>query len=242
MLIQYFSDLHLEWFKKGIQKFLQLFLHPQAPVLVLAGDIGNPFDPLYAEFLYCVSVKFQKVFLVSGNHEYYGHTVDEADSCICNVVHTFPNVSYLNNSSEDYEGYRFVGSTFWSYVTDDDLLTNDFLKIKGMTTSAYNDLHQKARQFVLAEQKNAKDKKLVVITHHLPSSRLVDPIYAHSPFQHCFSSASDDLISRPVVCWFYGHTHRRRTDQINGVSFYCNPVGYPGENTTVTLNICAQLD
>jgi hypothetical protein len=42
-----------------------------------------------------------------------------------------------------------------------------------------------------------------------------------------------------IKAWIYGHTHKART----GPRFFCNPLGYPGENThlnavgSVTLKI-----
>ena len=42
---QFASDLHLE---KGFQN---RFINPKAPILILVGDIGNPFDISYKKFL-----------------------------------------------------------------------------------------------------------------------------------------------------------------------------------------------
>jgi len=35
-----------------------------------------------------------------------------------------------------------------------------------------------------------------------------------------------------IKAWIYGHTHSPRP----GPRFYCNPIGYPGENLSVTYN------
>ena len=73
MKIQYLSDLHLELM--STHKFSKLCekIIPKCDILVLAGDIGDPLhhNDRYKFFLHSMSKKFKKVFLVSGNHEYY---------------------------------------------------------------------------------------------------------------------------------------------------------------------------
>ena len=36
-----------------------------------------------------------------------------------------------------------------------------------------------------------------------------------------------------IRAWIYGHTHTSDVREIDGVKFYCNPVGYKGENHAV---------
>ena len=48
-------------------------------------------------------------------------------------------ISFLNYSYEDYEGYRFVGVTLWSKITNQNYLGNDFNVIKGMNIELYNE-------------------------------------------------------------------------------------------------------
>ena len=62
-LLQYSSDLHLE---KGFKRII----YPSKPYLVLAGDIGYPDDITYKNFLFEMSFLFDKVFVISGNHEF----------------------------------------------------------------------------------------------------------------------------------------------------------------------------
>jgi len=241
MKIQYFSDLHLELFRKKNLKFLDLFLKPCAPILVLAGDIGNPFDVIYESFLCRVSKDFDKVFLVTGNHEYYKNDLSLTEEKIKEIIVNLKNVSFLNNSYEDYLGYRFVGTTLWSKITNPDFLTNDFNQIKNLTIKKYNELHNSSQEFLLQTLKT--DKKVIVVTHHLPSHSLTHPKYKNDyNYQQCFSSSTDDIIKIPIVCWFYGHTHKPMLMTINGVMMCCNPIGYPGENVHFNLNKYVNLD
>ncbi len=66
--IQLASDLHLE--KNSNIPFDQL-IKPSAPWLALCGDIGYCEQEIYQNFIKWVSTKFEKVFVIAGNHEYY---------------------------------------------------------------------------------------------------------------------------------------------------------------------------
>jgi predicted MPP superfamily phosphohydrolase len=238
MKIQYFSDIHLEFLKKQNTKFCD-YIIPHAPVLVLAGDIGYPFQPLYTKFLSTISKKFKKIFLITGNHEYYKTLgIDETNKKIKEIIteNRLDNISFLNNSYEDYQGYRFVGSTLWSKISDNKYLINDFTEIKNLSVEKYNILHAECRKFITHSIET--EKPVIMITHHLPSHSLTHLNYIkYSYYQQCFSSSCDDLIRKPVVCWFYGHTHMPMVRTINGVQILCNPIGYPGENVNFDFNV-----
>ncbi len=61
---QLISDLHLE-----MGSYFNL--KAKAPYLLLVGDIGYPESQIYKDFLKQYSKKFDKIFYISGNHEYY---------------------------------------------------------------------------------------------------------------------------------------------------------------------------
>lgn len=67
--LQYASDLHLEMLKTIPDNLIV----PSAPYLALLGDIASPFKPHYYNFLAQMSQQFRMVFIIAGNHEYYGH-------------------------------------------------------------------------------------------------------------------------------------------------------------------------
>ena len=73
--IQYLSDIHLETHTNdtSISLFEQI-LKPSAPYLALCGDIGYPGAQLYEPFLKYCSEKFEHIFYIPGNHEYYNDT------------------------------------------------------------------------------------------------------------------------------------------------------------------------
>lgn len=244
MRIQYFSDLHLEHLKiRTMSAWIDSVMGVKAPVLLLCGDIGDPGHPSsYEDFLSHMSVRFQKVFLLRGNHECYNRTPSTADDCIHKICSRYPNISFLQNSFEDYGGYRFAGTTLWSHVSDPLHVNNDFYMIRDMSIDSHNRLHHDAKDFIRSTLATSP-LPIIMMTHHLPSHRLTDPFYSRfSSYQQCYSSDCDDLIRFPIHSWFYGHTHRPRISIINGIRTFCNPIGYIGENSYADFERIVDLD
>jgi len=240
--IQYLSDIHTEFVgAHGIEAAIMRIV-PKAPVLVLAGDIGVIGSDEYAHFLTTVSQKFDHTFFIHGNHEYYRGTaigIKYKNAVAFSKKLETPRLHFLHNSTYDLDNrWRFIGTTLWSHIESREHLINDFEAIPWMFPEYYNYLHKKSRTFVQnATKKAVEDNKIpIVITHHLPSYRLVAPKYrAYSKFNQCFASHSDDLIDVSIAAWIYGHTHTpSETVWSNGkTQVVCNPVGYPGERTDV---------
>jgi predicted phosphodiesterase len=243
MLIQYVSDIHLEFMTK-VPK-----IKVMADILCLAGDIGYPFSGIYKDFLISMNKTFKKIFLIAGNHEYYmmgkntNRSMDEINTMIVQLIkiHNLTNVSFLNNSSELYNDYLFVGTTLWTKISsmnmNDIAQMNDFRMIKTVSNGsllsydAYNLLHIKNRNFIentLAT--NINKNKIIMITHHLPSFKLIAEEYQYSDINCFYASECDKFFVEPIVAWIYGHTHTPNTTVINGIQFVCNPKGYPTEN------------
>lgn len=234
MLIQYFSDLHLEFYKKFDFNSIDV----KAPNLVLAGDIGHPHEPIYEEFFQNMSQKFEKIFYVAGNHTYYNRqkTIEETNMYIKTILDKFPNITFLNNSYEYYKGYCFIGTTLWSLISNNKYLTNDFYRIKDMDINKYNTLHLQSIDFITEQLDLNNHHKIIMITHHLPSFSLIHPKYkCFEKYQQCFSSNNDKLIKNPIICWIYGHTHMSSIHKINNIDLYCNPIGYPDENKIISF-------
>lgn len=241
MRIQYISDIHLEFLKKGI---LKKFAPQPADILCLAGDIGYPHSLSYKHFLIESSKQWEKIFLIAGNHEYYNkqHTMEENKSKIRSIIaeHSLKNITFLDNTYEDYNGYRFIGSTLWSKISENpSKLINDFYQIPHMTPALYNTLHNEAVSFLKSDAVRASPLPIVMMTHHLPSYSLIDPKYRTREFDaynQFFASNCDDLIRAPIKAWICGHTHTGFEKVVNGVPVYCNPGGYPDENIKEDLN------
>lgn len=245
MKIQYVSDIHLEFLQKPPK------IIPRADILCLLGDIGYPYSNIYKQFLTEMNSMFKKVFLISGNHEYYnlgpnkGKSIIQIDDQIEHVIksNNLCNISYLNYSYEDYEGYRFVGTTLWSYISDPNYLVNDFDQIINMNINLYNEFHNIACEYI-AETIIESELPIVMLTHHLPSYDLIDDkfkVSSMNKFNQCFASDCCKFFVPPVKLWLYGHTHKPKVSNINGIKFGCNPLGYPNENNPINIIYVVEL-
>lgn len=245
--VQYISDVHLEFGKTvGFEP-----CHG-ADVLCLAGDIGYPFSSRYEDFLKDCAANFKKVFLITGNHEYYQvgkqrkKSMEEIQQRIEEIIQK-PGlngvVSFLDNSYEDYCGVRFAGSTLWSRLAADSDTTgfNDFNQIGELNVPLYNELHSCARDFLGSPDIAESPLPVCVMTHHLPLLELIDPKYRESNHNQFFASDCSDLILPSVRAWIYGHTHTPNSTFRNGVRFVCNPVGYPGERDDAEFNAVVDI-
>lgn len=250
MRIQYISDLHIEKMNSRNFKLICGKIFPKCETLVLAGDIGNPLlvTQHYQSFLDIMSKKFKKVFLIAGNHEYYGNDISKTDEHIMDICKTRPNISFLNNTTELYNGYRFIGSTQWTKIDEPRFLINDFDLIHNMDIKRYNDLHNKSRIFLKKSINDAalNNEKCVVITHHLPLHELIHEKYKNpsmSKYNQCFSSDMKDVFENKntIKTWIYGHTHAKSEQNKFNIPFLCNPLGYDGENTDEEINITIDL-
>jgi predicted phosphodiesterase len=238
MKIRYVSDVHLEHMsKKEALSWITNCTPGEEDVFVLAGDIGNPYTVEYKRFIEHLHAHWKKVYILAGNHEYYtnGHTVEETNTYLEEYFKEYSNIVFLNNSSEVYEGVRFIGSTMWSNIENSYYTINDTKCIKGMTVQAYQDLHTKAVEYVEKTLLESKEP-VVMITHHMPSYELIDEQYKKGRMQmynQWFASHLDSMIEtykEKMKCWIYGHTHTRSQKELCGVVCVCNPLGYPGEN------------
>ena len=234
MIIQYFSDIHLEFFKEAPT------IMSTASVLCLAGDIGYPFSDIYKRFLINLNaeVGFKKIFMITGNHEYYNEdkSIDEINCHIHKIIaeNNLHKISFLNNTVEYYDGYLFVGTTLWSHVYNSHHVTNDFSCILNMTIDKYNELHADSRKFIELVLNEHSNKKIIILSHFLPSFKILNPKYDnYSKYNQCFASNCDELIIYPIRLWIYGHTHTPKLDMINEIPITCNPIGYVGENACI---------
>ena len=117
LLIQYASDLHLE--NKKNQIWLETNpLQPVAPYLILAGDIMQ-LDQEYEKesFWDYIAEHWKQTYVLPGNHEFYGHTVDLNHSLDLKID-IRPTIQLVNNQSIDIKGNTFLFTTLWSHITN----------------------------------------------------------------------------------------------------------------------------
>jgi predicted phosphodiesterase len=245
MRIQYISDLHLErLMPRDVAKLVSKIRPvPDVDVLILCGDIGNPYQSSYTDFMSKINHAFAKTFVIAGNHEFYGNEVVSTRQHMKSLFdgNDFPNITFLDNTTETYMDHTFIGSTLWSHISNHQYKINDVFSIKDMTIDLYNQLHQVNRDFISREL-NQTHCPAIVLTHHVPLFELTAKKYRTStlePYHQWFSANMTDVVlshQTRIRGWFYGHTHLQSSVVAHGVSFHCNPVGYEYENDQIEYN------
>lgn len=264
MKIQYCSDLHLEF--AGVTL-------PGGEVLVLAGDIAESrkvvrhkraweeltseeqADPKYVELYRCwtfflfETAKYERVFMVAGNHEHYHGRYDLTHDELRSVLPA--NVTLMENSVVEYGDVVFVGSTLWTNANNMDQLTlytlkynmNDYRTIKTHNKSAdiYHKLtpettvatHVKTVNYLRETLSKYADKRVVVITHHAPSFMSITEQYRGPGDFHMNGGYASDLsefiLDHPQIkVHIHGHTHSNFSYDIGTTRVLCHPRGYKG--------------
>ncbi|RYP05352.1 hypothetical protein DL764_003845 [Monosporascus ibericus] len=239
--VQILSDLHLE---VG-QQYSSYIFPVSAPFLLLCGDVGRLIDyDGYLKFLEAQVSRYERVFLVLGNHEFYGldyesgldraRRLSEEPSLASTLI-------LLNRARWDDPGssLTILGCTLWSAIPEEaygvvKAKVNDFKKIREWTTQKHNKVHaeevawlRKQVAQVASQDDNAK-RRLLVATHHAPcvegTSR---PEYSSNPWTPAFAT---DLVDQEgwdgVKTWVFGHTHYSTDLLRNGIRIVANQRGY----------------
>jgi len=109
---------------------------------------------------------------------------------------------------------------------------NDFhlISFKGdtLTVPAYNKLHLDCLFFLKNALQENKDRKTVVVTHHVPTYQNYPDMYKSSPLNDAFTVELSQLIlkTQPDV-WIYGHSHYNTPDfKIGKTLMTTNQMGY----------------
>lgn len=241
--IQYASDLHLELYET-LPSFESL-LSPVAPFLALAGDVGHPKQ--LSALLQWAAPQWERIFYVAGNHEYYCNggttttkqTMAERQEAIREIVGHFGNVRYLEADAPDTMSYydaptntAIIGCTLWSLTGAGAYRhCNDYRRIPNITPASLNAVHRAEATALRAAIATwtARGADICVITHHMPSFRLIHPAYAGMDGNDCFASRQDDLFGGPVKLWIYGHTHVTGITVLGGTQCCVNSRGYADE-------------
>jgi hypothetical protein len=263
--IQYISDLHLE-LNKNFGEICNSLI-PSSPYLALLGDISYPHNDNYTKFLDYVSNRFEHVFLLAGNHEYYQivdfdkiKTYNEINDDIKNIVSKYKNVHFLDNSNFTLncngKEIIFAGTTLWSNVNN-----YDRSKIKNsisdyryiykdhryttFTIDDTNKLNENCVNFIKNTLDTYKDKNVIMLSHHLPSYQMIDEKYKDSYINSAFANDLDCLFDDkgPIRLWLCGHSHCSLTKTINGIVCSINAYGYPHEiKNNININEVIYFD
>ena len=239
---QIMSDLHLE---VG-QQYADFDIPAVAPYLILAGDVGRLKDHQpYLEFLRQQCRQFTKVFLVLGNHDFFGTSHTEGVR-LARSLEKEPGcegkLNVLIRDRVDLDpslGITILGCTLQSKIPEDaksvvQLKVNDFKHIEGWTVNSHNSEHQQDVEWLRREIHNIRNEKdlpnrnILVITHHAPTIKGTSkPSDLTNPWSCAFST---DLLGDKALAdtqlWIFGHTHFTSDFKQGQVRLVSNQRGY----------------
>jgi hypothetical protein len=209
---QILSDLHLEVAKQ----YSSFEIPPSAPYLVLAGDIGLLTDyDSYLAFLARQLQAFKKLFLVLGNHDFYGLSFTAGPEQAQKLeIEPILNGKLVLLHRKHFDipdsSTSILGCTLWSKIQDDarqvvQTKVADFRKITDWSIASHNAAYEADLSWLknqVAELPKASEgspkrkppeRTIVIITHHAPSTeKTADPIHDNSPFT---SASATDLFN-----------------------------------------------
>lgn len=261
MLIQVASDLHLEFYrdKPRNKEFFAKLVDPtdRADLLILAGDIGYPEDAITNDFIHwCCSI-WPEVVWIYGNHEYYNKTEShhwkygKKTYTMLQKDALAPKLDNLHGNNEVflYDGIPILGVTLWTDVKESeahDLVNGmaDFKYIKQnngtpFTLSEWTSRHIVERKW-LQETLDAiavSGRRAIVVTHHLPTYKMILPQYETSKNNCGFAAHADDLVMHPaVILWVCGHSHGNKILSLEDRYVILNARGYQNEDSVSSYN------
>lgn len=217
----YISDIHLEYRAK-----IPIIRQNNLNYLALIGDIGNPFQKNYSEFLKNISGEFDKIFLISGNHEYWQdkYNYQEVNHQINNICSKFNNIYFLNNKIYKLNNYNILGTTLWSRISNNNNNMGDY---KYISPENINILYNNSIKFL--ENSMDKNKQNIILSHFLPSYKLIEAKYRvgyYKKYHDNFASDLEYLFDPDIIkYWLCGHSHSILNMEINGI--YCG-INAPG--------------
>lgn len=236
MKIQYMSDLHLE-FAENYNFIKSSDIPVTGDVLVLAGDtflLNNTTIPR-TNFFKWASEHYKQVLMIPGNHEYYGNH-DVMTRGLEWKWMIKENVGLYQNQVVRIEDTDFILSTLWSCIPPTDGVyirqcLNDFHQTlfdgHRLTIEDYNQMHLFSLDFIKKSVVSSTAKHIVVVTHHLPTLKVVAAQHIGSLLNSAFATELGNfIVDSKINTWIYGHSHTNIDTTIGNTDIVSNQLGY----------------
>jgi predicted phosphodiesterase len=244
MKIQLKSDLHWEntmnhTYAVCSPERNDAYVHPDADVLVLAGDIINAMDYQIDYLLHKFKDVKIPILYVPGNHEYWHTTYREGRELLEKKL-SGTNITlldqdwYIPATKDGKNDVVFVGATLWTSLANPQKefiakQTRDFKEIKNLTTQAwhYRHLNDIDRIEGVLDLPAFFGAKKVVVSHYLPSHNSVpEKFKGHE--MNCIFVAEDAerlIAEYEPELWLHGHTHDSNDYMLGKTRVISNPKG-----------------
>ena len=130
----------------------------------------------------------------------------------------------------------FILSTLWSHIppTHEYVVShglNDFYLTQydghRLTVEDFNMMHQYCLSFIKKSIAESTAKHIVVVTHHLPTLKVVADRHLGSDLNPGFSTELGNFIADSRIdVWIYGHSHTNIDTVISNTRIVSNQLGY----------------
>ena len=216
------SDLHVD-----VVPDLDLCAHPDADVIIMAGDLSDgDFDPtpwLLSEFS---DDERSRMVYVPGNHDAYAIGLEAIPDRL-RRLRDATGVTTLDREVLEIDGRRVVGCTMWSPLSAAlDTAGGDMSAIPDFSGDAWRAAHDRDREW-LGETVLEGD---IVVTHHAPSWSGLDVRMQQNPrlmslASGYFADMTDLIEQRAPEIWIHGHTHVTREYRVGDARIVSNAAG-----------------
>lgn len=236
MIIQYASDLHLE-FQLNRRFVFNNGIKPEGDCLILAGDIANLFKlDHYSNFWDWCSENYDLTVMVPGNHDYYGcwGSREELTKPFKREIRS--NVFCCNNTVIRLRNVDIICSTLWSEIKPEYAFAVakgllDFRAISignsPMMVEDYQWIHKESLCFVQRAVQTSPAEQIIVVTHHLPSHAVLADVFKGSVLNSGFVTELGNWIADSSIgYWIYGHSHVSIEQTIGNTRLLSNQLGY----------------
>lgn len=214
-------------------------------VCIIAGDVcefGNKGTKL-AELLKEACSRFKKCIFVPGNHEYYGTNIGSLESKLTVLMEDVDNFVLLQNGSSILiDDVKIIGATMWSDTSsielDASIKMNDYRYIRyGPHSEPWRyrlkpyhttGIHRNS-VFKINKAIQEHDGECIVVSHHAPSMRSIDPRYYGDVLNPAY--ATEIKLDKWPTYWIHGHIHAAMNYYHYGCNVRAEPIGYYGEQT-----------
>lgn len=225
--------------------------------LIVAGDLANVPMLNWPRALAFVrrSVPASRIFVLPGNHDFYGHYLEGEDDL--RLLAEIAGTNFVQKTELRLGTTRVLVCTLWTdfNLTGDQVAAmsnarhrmNDFSAISKMapdnghlsvrrrqvpiTPADTLTLHRDHRAWLdeqLATPHFAgSDGRTIVVTHHGPHPATAGEVDGLTPAFH--SNLEEMLLKHRPEAWFFGHSHRRLRARVGSTDIRNVSIGYPNE-------------
>jgi Icc-related predicted phosphoesterase len=192
---------------------------------------------------------FAHVLVVAGNHEHYGSVFEDTGPLLRKHL---AGATVLDDECIEIDGVRFFGTTLWTDLEG----RNEGVSVRirrGMgeyffvkTRRANDDGETASTKLLPAHTLAAHDRAVhalrglaalperptVIVSHHAPSLKGLNPLHKGNGLDGAFASDLDDVIAgmKNTLFWVHGHTHIRKKYNVGRTTVLANCRGFDGKD------------